>query len=707
MNAIKALNDWMLDVLAVPFGGPNNGRDSHRQFFSSKTDIHAGTFETPLVMYYHGFTPESKPQGQPEVIGQAVAGSWEKRADGWWIKVKLNQASELARRVWDAAQKGLARASSGSVMHLVRVTRDGEITNWPVAEVALMDTTNGQRQPANSYAVALPALKMAYQRAGLKLPEIEEDAAAETPEAGAEGGPAGLQSAPAAEKGSSNNNQPLKTGDLTMDEQLNTAVQQAVAAAMKAQLDAQAAEEKRKAEIEAAKAEAVTAAKAEWEAQAAKGRRLPDGSGGTTPVVAKFGDLWKYDNLNPADQAFMVGVLQAAKQGGHSRRGVSEAALKALAIKMIEAKPDDGVAQATVGAMKMLDMPLKANELNQSTLSNYGDEWVSMAYSSQLWEKIRMGAQVLPKLPTVEVPQGAESILIPVDSTAPTFYHVAQASAQAANPGAITRTVTTSKKGTANQTLSVGKIGASVYWTGELEEDSLIPWAGELRRDMENEGTEVMDHVVIDGDTDLTITTNINSIGGTPAATDVYTTFNGMRKLALITNTANSRSAGGAFDVSDFLETVKLMGLAGKNAVKKAGVEFIVDLWTMWKALGLPEVMNKDVFSQPTIENGVLTSIYGYGIVPTANMHRANQDATYGLKANSAGKVDLTTPANNLYGAILSVRYDQWRFGWKRRATMETKREPSADATELVMLMRAGLIYRDTEASAITYYVGV
>jgi hypothetical protein len=157
--------------------------------------------------------------------------------------------------------------------------------------------------------------------------------------------------------------------------------------------------------------------------------------------------------------------------------------------------------------------------------------------------------------------------------------------------------------------------------------------------------------------------------------------------------------------VEDFLETVKLMGLAGKNALQRDAVSFILDLWTHWKTLELAEVKTRDVFVQPTIEGGLLTNLYGYGVIPTANMHRANQDATYGLKANTAGKLDLDTAANNTTGAILAVRWDQWRLGYKRRITFETTRVPSADATEIVALMRVGMINRDTDASAISYDV--
>ena len=42
-------------------------------------------------------------------------------------------------------------------------------------------------------------------------------------------------------------------------------------------------------------------------------------------------------------------------------------------------------------------------------------------------------------------------------------------------------------------------------------------------------------------------------------------------------------------------------------------------------------------------------------VIASANMHRANQDATYGLQANSAGKVDLTTAANNTKLGFITV----------------------------------------------------
>ena len=171
--------------------------------------------------------------------------------------------------------------------------------------------------------------------------------------------------------------------------------------------------------------------------------------------------------------------------------------------------------------------------------------------------------------------------------------------------------------------------------------------------------------------------------------------------MALVTNTANARD-GGALTSSDFIETVKLMGVGGSNAdIARTG--FVIPWAVHWKALELPDVKTRDVFNGATIESGRLTNIYGYPIYVSHHMHKAQPNRL----ANTAGKIDLTTASNNVASAILAVRWDQWMFGWRRRMTIETTRIPAADATEIVAMMRYGLINRDAEACAISYNITV
>ena len=705
IRAVKSdSGDWEIEILGVPFGSPSD-RDSDGEFFTVQTKLHLDKFPTPPLVFFHGYNEQKQPDAQPIYVGKTTG--YEVRKDGVWFRGVLDKAVAQAKAVWDAAQQGMARASSGSIAHLVRKAANGQLLEWPLAELSVFDTFNG-KNPANRRAVVTPVMKMVYEQAGLSLPVDIEGESSETDDVEVSDGLLGSDVAANSQQREVSS---IKSEDKTMEvNEIQKLVADGVASALKAEQDKRNAEEAQKkavaeqveAAVKAVKDEAaaqVAAAKAE----AAEARRLPGGV--EAPHVAKFGNIAKYDNLDATDAAVLAGIMSAAKMANRSV-GVSEDLRKYLAIQLAEMTDTERQFVASKSAMKMAGMPMKANELNQSTLANYGDEWIGVTYSSQLWDKIRLAAPIAAKIPTVQIPQGSESVVLPLNGTAPTFYKVAQASTQDANPGRVTPTITTSKKGTASKTLTVSKLGAAINYTGELEEDSLIPWVSELRRDLTLEAAEILEHIIIDGDTATGATTNINSIGGTPAGNEAYLLFDGFRKLALVTNTSNSRSAG-VLDVSDYLETLKLMGLGGKNTAQRDSVDFIIDMWTHWKSLELAEVKTRDVFISPTIENGYLVNLYGHNVITSANMHRANQDTTYGLKANTSGKVDLTTAANNTTGSILAVRWDQWRLGYKRQMTFEVQRDAISDSTDIVVMMRVGMVNRDSEASAISYNVGV
>lgn len=166
---IKAVGDWLIDICGVPFGSPTN-KDKAGEYFDAETNLHLERYPAPAVHYYHGFTPDGIPQGDPEEIGEVM--STEVRTDGVWYRVLLDKTKELAKRVMDAANDGLARASSGSVAHLFRKDQDGHIENWPLVEISIfdIDETAG-RMPANNYAVAVPVAKALFERAGIEYPD--------------------------------------------------------------------------------------------------------------------------------------------------------------------------------------------------------------------------------------------------------------------------------------------------------------------------------------------------------------------------------------------------------------------------------------------------------------------------------------------------------------------------------------------------------
>src|SRR5438128_138955 len=113
MKQVKAINpdqgsEWLLDVLGVPFGGPFGGKDAHGEYFTPTSELWLDQIPKRPVVYYHGLGE----QGAAEVIGHELG--WERRADGIWFRVMLDASKAMAKRVWDAAQAGLARASSGA-----------------------------------------------------------------------------------------------------------------------------------------------------------------------------------------------------------------------------------------------------------------------------------------------------------------------------------------------------------------------------------------------------------------------------------------------------------------------------------------------------------------------------------------------------------------------------------------------------------------
>lgn len=474
-----------------------------------------------------------------------------------------------------------------------------------------------------------------------------------------------------------------------------------------ADVQAEKAEAERIAKFEQEKNDAVAAARKE---EAAKAHRLPFDQ---APYVTKYADTYKFDNLSAGETALVINTLNSRGQN------VSGAAMKALALKIGELKDDntdegrkavnyvkgafkahtniDATPQATAESVKAATDPMYTGG------SGIGSDWVGTAYSSEIWSAIRGGNVVVGKVPQRVVPDGYSSLYIPLESTDPSWYKVSEATASDGTLKVPAATVTASQAATANKQLTLGKMGSRVLYTGEMVEDSLIAFAPQLRSQLQTSGNEILEHVLIDGDVETSGSKNINAIDTAVTSGAPYLMFDGFRKLPLVTNTANSRSASGSLSIEDFLATAKLLGTAGLAGADPSKVSFLVDFNTFYAAANLPEVKTRDVFSAATVENGFLKRAYGYEILPAYQMHRISAKRM----ANTAGKIDADTDSNNTTGSILAVRWDQWVMAYKRLMTMETTRIANADSWEIVCLMRWGVAYRDSEASAITYNVGV
>ena len=475
-----------------------------------------------------------------------------------------------------------------------------------------------------------------------------------------------------------------------------------VLAAVKAEAEAKAKEER-----DAAIAEAVKEERAKFEA---KERRLVSGD---APYQAQFSDTWKYDNLSGSELSLAV------EMGKKLGVNFTPAAAKAMSLRVAELKDNNSeedrknvayvkgnfkAATSIEPTQEAIEKAVKAATDPMYTGASPMSDWVGTAYSTAIWNAIRAENNVASKVPADVIPDGYSNKVWPVEGADVTWYGLSETSAADGTMKIPVASVTASQITTSgNKTLSVAKLGARAMYSGEATEDSIIAFAPQLRSQLEISGSEMIESLFIDGDSELSASKNINAIDTTPAATQYFLKVDGFRKLALVTNTANSRSAGGSLVIEDFLSTMKLMGTAGLAGTDPSKVAFIVDGNTYYAMSTLPEVKTKDVNTAATVENGFVTRAFGVGVLASWQMHKISAKRM----ANNAGKIDLDTDANNTLGAILCVRWDQWKQAYKRRMTIEVTRRPEFDSWDIVALVRIGLTYRDNEASAITYNVGV
>ncbi len=161
LRARKSENDeWTLEVLGAPYGGPHGGKDLQGEYFSPRTDFMMDIGDSRPAIYFHG---DKEPI--PEAIGTATVTRKDK--EGLWFDVTLDKTKKYAKELWKSVLKGVARASSGTVNYLTRKEEDGEILTWPIGELTLLDTVHGR--PINDLATV--SMKAVYKAANLDLPE--------------------------------------------------------------------------------------------------------------------------------------------------------------------------------------------------------------------------------------------------------------------------------------------------------------------------------------------------------------------------------------------------------------------------------------------------------------------------------------------------------------------------------------------------------
>ncbi len=315
-----------------------------------------------------------------------------------------------------------------------------------------------------------------------------------------------------------------------------------------------------------------------------------------------------------------------------------------------------------------------------STTAGSGDELVDTQEARALWDDVNLETAIAPLFNTIQMP--SNPFQIPLQLGDVNWY-----------PGTENTAVTGSAPATARQTMTAHELVAEVPWSYDLDEDAVIAMMDELRRSLLRNAHEVIDDVILNGDT--TVQNNINADGATISATTAGSGhyligFDGLLHLPLVDNTAMANNHNAAVSADMFNE---IRGKLGKYGVRPSDLAYIMDVNTYIKSLAVSSFRTLDKFGpQATVLTGQLGAVDGIPVIVSEQMALADVDG----KVTNGGNA-------NTKGRLLIVNRSQWRVGFKRELTIETVRDAQKRQNIMVLSFRIALQERSGSRSSATH----
>lgn len=320
--------------------------------------------------------------------------------------------------------------------------------------------------------------------------------------------------------------------------------------------------------------------------------------------------------------------------------------------------------------------------------AGYGQELIGATYIRDLWDAARAESRIFNLIPSFEMTDA--TAYYPVEADLPEMLLFSEAASANATFNS------TIKSGSRRVAITAKKLGFHQQWSGEIDEDSLIPFVPFLRRQLALAAAHYSDSLMLNGDVTNAASGNINLVDADPADTKHYLAFDGIRKIGLVDNTANS------LDVNGAITYAALRGQYGRmkheahlidwgHPTNPADLIHVADLDTCDAISGLDEVLTVDKFGpNATVLTGQQARIGQHPLIASMAVG----------KTNSAGKIS-TTAGNNTKGQVVAFNRNGFRVGWRRRIRIELDREIRADQNIIVVYMRMGLgRYSSTGAAA-------
>lgn len=333
---------------------------------------------------------------------------------------------------------------------------------------------------------------------------------------------------------------------------------------------------------------------------------------------------------------------------------------------------------AARGAWQETDAYKTAMRAMDTAESGYGSQLVGAGYVGELWQAARRESRVFSLLETFEMQ--APTDYLPIEADLPEMLYVTE------KTGPTDSEYATTKTGSQRVQVDAKKFMIYQIWSGEMDEDSFIPYVPFLRRQSLLSIGHYSDSAVLNGDTVTAATGNINLDDAAPAATKHYLAFDGIRKAGLIDNSDN------ASDMAAAVTLAKLSALRGLmvdssylmdwgHPITAADLVYISDPWTADLIALLDEVRTVDKYgTKAGVLTGEVAQVVGHPLVAAMAMGLTMAD----------GKLS-TTPASNVKGQVAAFNRRGFAVGWRRRVKVETERLPARDQTRIVYSLRMGM----------------
>jgi hypothetical protein len=309
--------------------------------------------------------------------------------------------------------------------------------------------------------------------------------------------------------------------------------------------------------------------------------------------------------------------------------------------------------------------------------SGFGSQLIGAQYVGELWNAPRDLGKIFPLIDDFEMQH--PTAYLPVEVDIPEMLFVSESTANNSS------NYDTVKTGSQRVQVDAKKFVIHQMWSGEMAEDSIIPFVPFLRRQAALAVAHYADSLVLNGDTTNAATGNINLDDADPANTKHYLAFDGIRHAAIIDNTGNAVDAAGAPTYaqliglrSKMIDTTRLVDWG--HPTDPSDLVYVSDPETADKHAQLDEVITVDKYgSNATILTGELMKVGRHPYIASIAVSKTEAD----------GKVS-TTGGNNTLGQTVAFNRRGFKVGWRRRVQVETERLPGSDQWRVVYSLRMG-----------------